>query len=52
MATQWKRLMCCRWVVLVWIVQSSVAASQTSLLQQKIREIAAQAQGTETLEQE
>ena len=38
--------MCCKWVVLVWIVQSSVGAPQTSGLQQKIREIGGQAEGT------
>lgn len=46
MANQWRKLMYCKWAVLLAVVQSSVAASQTSLLQLKIRGIAAQARGT------
>jgi beta-lactamase class A len=46
MKTQWQKLICCKWAVLLSIVQSGVAAPQTSLLQAKIRTIAAEAQGT------
>jgi len=46
METQWQTLMCCKWAVLLSIVQSSVVAPQTSFLRQKISDIAAQARGT------
>jgi hypothetical protein len=46
MANRWPKLICCKWAALLSIVQSSVAAPQTSLLQAKIRAIAAEAQGT------
>ena len=46
MTNPWKKIRCCKWAVLLSILQSSVAASQTRLLRQKIREIATQAQGT------
>jgi beta-lactamase class A len=46
MANHWPKLICCKWAALLSIVQSSVAAPQTSLLQAKIRAIAAEAQGT------
>ncbi len=46
METQWQTHMCCKWAVLLSIVQSSVVAPQTSFLRQKISDIAAQARGT------
>jgi len=46
METQWQTLMCCKWAVLLSIVQSSIVAPQTSFLRQKISDIAAQARGT------
>jgi beta-lactamase class A len=46
METQWQTLMCCKWAVLLSIVQSSVVAPQTSFLREKISDIAAQARGT------
>src|SRR5579864_1436365 len=46
MATQWQKLIRCKWAVLLVIVQSSVVAPQTSFLRQKISGIAAQARGT------
>jgi beta-lactamase class A len=46
MANWREKLMYWTWAVLVSIVQCTIATAQTSVLQQKVRNIAAQAQGT------